>query len=91
MTLDLRAPEFHLTTSNIRTFARKREAIAECRRMMLPTYHITEAANRFWAFWVINRTEPDGTWTVLTKTGEWAPFDHPGFLTSNPERNIITA
>ena len=88
MILDLRAPQFHLAASGIRTFTRKRDALAECRRLMLPAFHITEAANRFWQFWIINRTEPNGIWTLYSKRGEWLPFEHPGFLTSNPERNI---
>ncbi len=60
--LDLRS--INLGEKNILTFSTKKQA------KKFPTPHlcyITEAANRFWVFFVICRTEQDGTFSIMCK------------------------
>lgn len=67
--LDLRS--VNLADKNILTFATKKEA----KRHPLPYLcHITEAANRFWVFYVIVRKLQSGEFQIMRKDGQFMPF-----------------
>ncbi len=69
--LDLRS--VNLGDKNILTFETKKLA----KKFNLPHLsYITQAANRFWAFWVIVRQDQDGTFSVLTKSGDFLTIEN---------------
>ncbi len=69
MALDLRG--INLADKNILTFATKKDA----KRHRLPYLcYITEAANRFWVFYVIVRKLQSGEFQVMRKDGQFMPY-----------------
>ena len=76
--LDLRS--INLGDKNILAFETKKAA----QKHPLPHLaYITQAANRFWAFWVIVRQEQNGAFSVLTKSGEFLPVENRRWVSGN--------
>lgn len=68
--LDLRS--INLADKNILTFATKKEAK---KYGPLPYLcYVTEAANRFWRFYVIVRKLPNGEFQVMRKDRQFMPY-----------------
>ncbi len=64
--LDLRS--FNLGSNNIRTFPTKKAA----KSFSLPHLcYVTQAANRFWVFYVIARKSQNGEFHIMTKDGNF--------------------
>ena len=69
--LDLRS--INLGDKNILTFTTKKQA----KKFSLPYLcYITEAANRFWTFYVIVRKSQDGEFSILTKDGTFLTIEN---------------
>lgn len=67
--LDLRS--FNLGDKNILTFSSKKEA----KTFPLPHLcYVTEAANRFWRFYVIVRKRQTGEFEIMLKDGQFMPI-----------------
>lgn len=73
--VDLR--HINLADKRILTFQTRRMA----ERHSLPQLaYVAPAANRFWAFWVIVRQEPCGTFAVMTKSGDFLEIENRRWL-----------
>lgn len=68
--LDLRS--INLGDKNILTFEKKKDA----KKHPLPHLcYVTEAANRFWVFYVIVRKRTGGEFEVMCKDGQFLPVE----------------
>jgi len=76
--LDMRG--INLGDKNILTFQTK----AAAKKHPLPHLcYVTEAANRFWVFWVIVRKLQNGEFQVMRKDGNFMPFEDRKWLGGN--------
>jgi hypothetical protein len=78
MSLDLRGVS--LADNNILTFQTKKQAD----RFPLPCLcYVTEAANRFWVFWVVVRKLQSGEFSVMRKDGTFFEVPERQWLGGN--------
>lgn len=69
--LDLRS--LNLGDKNILVFQTKKDA----KNFTFPHLaYLTPAANRFWVFWVVVRQEQNGSFSILTKSGDFLPIEN---------------